>query len=103
MTTACGQCGEPIVDEATSGDPATRKPCPKCGSLARTSDVQIHETVTATATLDATVITYPQNLLALARTLIDEGRYGIAVVVAHIACEVATERSLAEGFLNRGD
>src|SRR5262249_41237884 len=41
---------------------------------------------------------YPRNLLSVARTLIDEGRFSIAVIVAHMACEIATERSLAEAF-----
>jgi hypothetical protein len=51
---------------------------------------------------DATVITYPQKLLALARKLIDDGEFGVAVVVAHIACEVAVERSLSEAFVAKG-
>lgn len=32
--TYCGDCGDPITDEAPSGDPAQRKPCPKCGEVA---------------------------------------------------------------------
>jgi hypothetical protein len=102
MTVNCGQCGEPIIDESPGGDPTARKPCPKCGSRTRKFGVQQHFTAAGTVTVDATVITYPQNLLALARMLIDEGRYGISVVVAHMACEVAAERSLTEAFLNRG-
>jgi hypothetical protein len=43
-------------------------------------------------------------LLNLARNLIDEGegRFGIAIVVAHMACEIATERSLSKAFASRG-
>jgi hypothetical protein len=52
--------------------------------------------------VDATIITYPQKLLTLARRLIDEKEFSIAVVVAHVACEVATERSLTEAFVNKG-
>jgi hypothetical protein len=51
---------------------------------------------------DPTVITYPQRLLALARKLIDDGEFGVAVVVAHIACEIAVARSLSEAFVARG-
>src|SRR6266404_1384109 len=51
---------------------------------------------------DPTVITYPQRLLALARKLIDDGEFGVAVVVAHIACEIAVERSLSEAFAAKG-
>src|SRR5690242_18252655 len=80
MTVTFGQCGEPIVAESPDGDPAARNPCPKCGSRSRNFGVALHETASATATVDATVVTYPQNLLTLARQLSDEGRYGIAVV-----------------------
>ena len=48
------------------------------------------------------VVTYPQRLLTLSRRLIDDGEFGIAVVVAHMACEVATERALSEAFANKG-
>ena len=81
---------------------AARKPCPKCGSTARNFSVDLHDTISTTVTVDATVVTYPQNLLSLARALVDEGRFGIAVIVAHMACEVATERSLTEAFLTKG-
>jgi hypothetical protein len=98
----CGQCGESIVDESPSGDPAQRGPSPKCGSTVRAFSVEAHFTASAQATVQAEVVTYPQNLLFLARTLIDEGRFGIAVIVAHLACEIATERSLSEAFVTKG-
>ena len=97
----CGQCGEPITDEFPSGDPTQRKPCPKCGSTTRTFSVQAHFTGSAKVAVQAQVVTYLQNLLSLARTLIDEGRFSIAVIVAHMACEIATERSLAEAFATK--
>jgi hypothetical protein len=53
-------------------------------------------------TATAEVIGYPRQLLAQAKTLIDQQHYGMAVVVAHIACEVATERRLAEAFAAKG-
>jgi hypothetical protein len=52
--------------------------------------------------VETTVITYPQRLLALARKLIDDDEFAIAVVVAHIACEIAAERSLSEAFVAKG-
>lgn len=58
--------------------------------------------VSASVTVDAVVITYPRRLLTLARKLIDDGEFGIAVVVAHVACEVATERTLTDAFAARG-
>jgi hypothetical protein len=48
------------------------------------------------------VLTYPQRLLAYARTLINQGDYGMAVVVCHTACEIATERRLSEAIVARG-
>ena len=100
--TSCGKCGEPIIGEAPGTDPAQRKPCPKCGSTTRGFNDEIQETMAATDTVNATVITYPQNLLALCRMLIDEARFSIAVIVAHMACEIATERSLSEAFVSKG-
>ena len=59
--------------------------------------------VSTSVTVDTVVITYPQKLLTLARRLIDENReFGIAVLVAHVACEVATERTLSEAFGAKG-
>ena len=48
------------------------------------------------------VITYPQKLLALAQWLIDLGKFSISVVVAHMACEVATDRTFTEVFKAKG-
>lgn len=57
---------------------------------------------TSSVTVQTTIITYPQKLLNLARRLIDEGEFGVAVVVAHMACEIATERTLSEAFGAKG-
>lgn len=102
MSVVCGQCGEPIGDESPDGDPTQRKPCPKCGSTTRTFGVSSHMTASSNLTVHAEVVTYPQNLLSLARMLIDEERFSIAVIVAHMACEIATERSLSEAFAAKG-
>ena len=52
--------------------------------------------------VNAQVITYPQKLLALAQWLIDSGKFSISVVVAHMACEVATDRTFTEVFKAKG-
>jgi hypothetical protein len=99
----CGQCGEPIPGEVTGLESAQREPCPKCGSTSRTYGVEIPPmTTSSSVTVKTTVITYPQKLLTLTRRLIDEGEFAIAVVVAHIACEIATERCLTEAFAAKG-
>jgi hypothetical protein len=52
-------------------------------------------------TAQADVLTYPRRLLTMARSLIDQGEPSIAVVVAHMACEVATERRMSEAFVTK--
>jgi hypothetical protein len=99
----CGQCGEPIIGEPQSGDPTQRKPCPKCGSTSRAVALSALMTTSSWVRAQATVATYPQRLLTIARRLIDdEGQFSFAVVVAHTACEIATERSLDNAFLAQG-
>lgn len=50
----------------------------------------------------AQVITYPQKLLVLAQRLIDSEEFSISVVVAHMACEVATDRAFTDAFKAKG-
>ena len=96
------KCGEPIIGEDQSGDPTQRKPCPKCGSASRIIALSARATVSISGRTQLTVVTYPQRLLTIARRLIDEDEFGIAVVVAHMACEIASERSLSEAFGAKG-
>jgi hypothetical protein len=56
----------------------------------------------ASATFQAEVVIYPRALLSVSRRFIDQGDFSIAVVVAHMACEVATERRLSEAFATKG-
>lgn len=42
---ACTDCGTPM-NESPSLPTGQRKPCPDCGSMARTIEVSVHETVT---------------------------------------------------------
>ncbi len=98
---ACGQCGKAITDEP-SNDPTQRKPCPQCGSTTRSLVLHTAETISVSATVQIEVITYPQALLDVARKLTDNGQPSIAVVVIHMACEIATERSLSEAFAAKG-
>jgi len=91
------ECGFAIIDESNGGA-AERVPCPRCGSLTRIVSAGASLTVGAFIRAEASVVTYPENLLELCRRLIDEGQYGVSVVVAHMACEVATERALTISF-----
>ena len=57
--TFCGKCGTPIYDEAPSGDPKKRKPCPTCGSTARKFSLEVSARVAVSAMVRATVTTCP--------------------------------------------
>ncbi len=100
--TYCGSCGCLITDEDPSGEPALRKPCPQCGSLARAFSLEIHATVHVSVSAEGTVVTYPQTLLGTCKGLIEDGQFGISVVVAHMACEVSVERALTAAFSAKG-
>jgi hypothetical protein len=46
----------------------------------------------------ARVIAYPEALLATAWRLIADGEFGVAVIVAHMACEISVERALSRAY-----
>jgi len=74
-----------------SGDPAEQN-----------YTASLQDELSISDTLQAKATTYPQMLLTTARKLIDAGEYGIAVVVAHMASEIATERVLSATFSAKG-
>src|SRR5216683_4170697 len=55
-----------------------------------------------TGHLDAVYISYPEKLLAAARDLIDKSEFSIAVVVAHMACEISVERAMLRAYKAKG-
>jgi hypothetical protein len=48
------------------------------------------------------LFSYAQALLSIARSLINQGHFNIAIVTSHMACEVATEKALGAAFASRG-
>ena len=71
-------------------------PCPRCGSTRRNIAVTLQAaqlTITG-GPVEVKVIDYPRLLLKEAADVIGRGQFGIAVVVAHMACEVAMSRRL---------
>jgi hypothetical protein len=99
----CNNCGTPITGEPTD-DPARRKPCPKCGSLGRGFKM-IASTGVFTLTghdVDLIYLSYPEKLLNAAQDLVEKGEFSIAVVVAHMACEISVERALSRAFKAKG-
>lgn len=95
----CSSCNEPIVSDGPNGE---RCPCPKCGSLNRQIFLSGTSSGKSTLTAELTVVTYPQALLTFAEGLLISEQPKIAVVVAHMAAEIAAERSFSEAFRNRG-
>jgi hypothetical protein len=99
----CTNCGTPIEGEPPIADDlAQRKPCPRCGSQARTVGLvaRMQSTFVGRATL--TVTPYSETLLAKSQDLIAKGEFSIAVVVAHMACEISAERAISQAFVSKG-
>jgi len=100
--TLCGKCSSPVEDESTSAGDAAREPCQVCGSISRDFAVRGSVNAVANWTASLTIETYPEALLKVCRSLIDDGQHSVSVVVAHMACEVATERCLTAAFHEKG-
>jgi hypothetical protein len=49
-----------------------------------------------------TVFPYPERLLQLAGSLLADGEFSVAIVVAHMACEISAERALSQAFKAKG-
>jgi hypothetical protein len=91
---ACGECGLLLADDGIIPPPKDL-PCSQCGSLSRRTHVEVG------GGLQPKIIDYPSLLLKDAEDLIEQGRHGIAVVVAHMACEIAVQRSLSAAFAKK--
>lgn len=94
----CAECGTAVED--TPGA-AERVPCPNCGAPARIISPSVQLTGIASLNAQLTVVSYPEALLTTARELLGKEQFSIATVVAHMACEIATERALTEAFHER--
>ena len=97
----CGGCHAQIPDDSALPDDR-RTPCPHCQSKARIHSAHVTTAVGTSVSILWNVISYTDKLFDTARRLFHEGEYGIAVVVAHMACEVAVERALTKEFAARG-
>jgi len=100
---ACTFCGQPITGEL-SGEPI---PCEYCSSLSGGYPhlVILTEAIAGSAVGYVEGATYPQILLTIARFLLgknDDKLCGPATILAHLACEVAIERSLSDAFARKG-
>ena len=100
---ACTFCGQPITGES----PESSNPCEYCSSLSGGYPhlVNLAEAIAGSAAGYVEGATYPQILLSVARVLLarnDDKLCGPATIVAHLACEVAIERSLSDSFARKG-
>ena len=100
---ACTFCGQPITGES----PEQSIPCEYCSSLSGGYPhlVILTEAIAGSAMGYVEGATYPQILLGIARFLLgknDDKLYGLATIVAHLACEIAIERSLSDSFARKG-
>lgn len=91
----CSECGAAVPEESSTGP---RLPCPKCGSTKRTIGLRTVLAANATVTARPTAGSYANVLLGTARKFTKDNHHGIAVVVAHMACEVAVERAMRRAF-----
>lgn len=99
----CTFCGQPIAGVP----PGECNPCEYCSSL---SGGYPHLVILTEAIAGSVVdyvegATYPQILLRIARYLLgrnDDKLYGLATIMAHLACEVAVERSMSDALAGKG-
>jgi hypothetical protein len=96
-STACGNCGE-LLSEPGNTPVNQREACAKCGSTRRSFSVEMTGPLIVSGSATATVITYPKALLTIAKSLIDQGHFNIAIVTSHMACEVAAERAFDAAY-----
>jgi len=100
---ACTFCGQRITGES----PEQPIPCEYCSSLAGGYPhlVLLTEAIAGSAVGYVEGATYPQILLSIARFLLgknDDKLCGLATILAHLACEVAVERTLSDAFARKG-
>lgn len=100
---ACTFCGQPITGESLEHP----NPCEYCSSLSGGFPhlVSLTEAIAGSAVGYVEGATYPQILLSIARSLLgknDDKLCGLATIIAHLACEVAIERSFSESFARKG-
>ncbi len=99
-TITCGSCGVALAETANRLADDLQL-CPKCGSTSRRFSVEATISLAFPVSATAAVITYPEALLSIARGLIEQAHFNIAIVTSHMACEVATERAFDAAYARR--
>jgi hypothetical protein len=97
----CSICGASLE---TDGDqrPLTGQLCPACQST-RPVSIELAGNVHGRARLTGKLVDYPDGLMQEADALMmNIEKYGLAIVVAHTACEIATQSAFRRAILKRG-
>lgn len=97
--TTCRDCGA-VLDDTLVDGAGKLLPCPNCGCT-RSLKVATPGVATVGITahdVTAVLISYPDRLLVTAKRLFDEREYSVAVVVAHMGCEIAVQRAISNAF-----
>jgi hypothetical protein len=100
---ACTFCGQPVTGES----PEQTNPCEYCSSLSGgyPHSVILTEAIAGSAAGYVEGATTPQILMSIASFLLarnDDKLCGIVTILAHLACEVAIERSMSDSFARKG-
>src|SRR6266436_4950983 len=98
----CANCKRNVPDDSAKPD-EKRTPCRVCGCKARIQSTLATSALGFSDVLTSAVVTYPLFLLGVAQWLIKNGHFGIAVVVSHMACELAVERTLSTALAARSN
>lgn len=94
----CATCKNIIPGESKDCVLDERKPCPNCGSRSRDKSVDVNYKMHAEVSSTLHIVTYPQVLIQKSKELVLNCDYSIAILVAHMACEVAVARCLSSSF-----
>lgn len=100
--TICGNCNQHIPNAILESYPNGMPACPHCGSLTMRYELAMHPEATVTAVDELTGAFYPEILIGSAEDLISQEKWGIAVIVIHMACEIAVEKSMSAAFKKDG-
>src|SRR5262245_7500868 len=101
-TVTCLNCGTLLAAEGVT-PPASDAPCPACGHIGQAIGIPIanEELKMAGTVVDASIVDYPHILLQDAARHIVHQDFGVAIVVAHVACEISGQQAMTRAFARR--
>ena len=101
-TVTCLKCGTLLAAEGDT-PPAQDTPCPACGHIGQNISVMLHgeEMKIPAGVVGVTIVDYPRILLQDAAQHIAHQDFGVAIVVAHVACEIIAQQAMTRAFSRR--